>query len=114
MEVRLTKASGVLVATPLGRWLDAQTAPALQRDVAAEIEAGAHQVVLDLSEVVNVDSAGLGAMIRLLRLIPAGGRLVLAGCAPAVQKLLQQSRVDHLLPTYAGSREAVASFGEAR
>jgi anti-sigma B factor antagonist len=110
MEVRLTRTGDVLVARPRARWLDAQTAPALQRDVGAEIAGGVARVVVDLSEVENVDSAGLGALIRLLRLVPEGGRMVLAGCAPNVQRLLLQSRVDHVLPSYAGTEDALASF----
>jgi anti-sigma B factor antagonist len=101
MEIRLTRSGSTLVARPLGRWLDAQTAPHVQRAVAAAIEDGARSVVLDLGEVTTVDSAGLGAMMRLLKLIPEGGRLVLCGCLPQVSELLERSRLDSILVAYA-------------
>jgi anti-anti-sigma factor len=110
VDVSLIKTGTTLVARPLGRWLDARTSADLQRVVAAELERGERHVVLDLAEVVNVDSAALGTLVRLLRLVPAGGRLVLCGCRPSVQKLLEKARFDRLLVSYPGVAEAVASF----
>ena len=98
------------MARPLGRWLDAQTAPDLQREVAAAVADGARSVVLDLGAVTTVDSAGLGAMMRLLKVIPEGGRLVLCGCVPQVAELLERSRLDSILVAYADTDAALRAL----
>jgi anti-anti-sigma factor len=113
VEVRLSKAGRILVARPLARWLDEQTAADLWRAVSGEIEKGERFVVLDLAEVVNVDSAGLGTLIRLLKQVPSGGRLVLSGCQLAVQQLIDKARLDQFLVSYATDAAAVASFGDS-
>ncbi len=112
MEVRLSKAGRILVARPLARWLDGQTAADLWRVVSAEIDKGERFVVLDMAEVVNVDSAGLGTLVRLLKQVPSGGRLVLSGCQSAVQQLIEKARLDSILVSFASDALAVASFSE--
>jgi anti-sigma B factor antagonist len=111
VDVRLSRSGSILIARPASRWLDEQTAPDLWSTVAGEIEDGERFIVLDLSEVVNVDSAGLGMMVRLLKRTPEGGRLVLGGCPQAVRQLLEKTRLDRVLVAYATAAEAVASFG---
>lgn len=110
MDVRLSKTGKVLVAKPLGRWLDEQTAQDLQQVVTAQIENGERHLLLDMSDVVNIDSAGLGTVIRLFRLVPQDGRLVLSGCRPALQQLLEKTRIDTVLACYPSAAEALASF----
>ncbi len=110
MDVRLTRSGSTLVARPLGRWLDGHTAPELQRAVATGIDGGARSVVLDLGEVTTVDSAGLGTMVRLLKLIPEGGKLVLCSCRPQVAELLERGRLDSILVAYPDADAAIRAL----
>ena len=113
MDVQLSKAGQVLVAKPLGRWLDGKTSSDLRRVVACEIEKGERFVVLDLSQVTNIDSAGLGTLVGLLKLVPEGGRLVLGG-SPPVRQLLERARLDHLLVSFPTDADAIASFSSSK
>src|SRR5262245_36011245 len=110
VEVGLSKTGGVLVARPLARWLDGQTAADLWRVVSGEIEKGERFVVLDMAEVVNVDSAGLGTLVRVLKRLPADGRLALCRCQTAVRQLIEKARLDQILVLFESDAEALASF----
>ncbi|HEV3332022.1 MAG TPA: STAS domain-containing protein [Bryobacteraceae bacterium] len=60
---------------------------------------GAKQIVLDLTDVTNMDSMGLGTIVRLyVSARSAGCDLQLINLGPRVQKLLG---VTHLLPILA-------------
>jgi anti-sigma B factor antagonist len=67
--------------------------------------------VLDLHDVTFVDSAGLGLLVRLLaRLRGASGALTLCGVAPSVQKSLNVTRLNAVLPSYPTVDAALAAF----
>ena len=110
MDVQLSKQGRVLVAKPLARWLDEKSSSDLHRVVAAEIEKGERFIVLDMTEVAHSDSAALGTLIRLLKLVPQGGRLVLGGCPPAMRQLLEKARLNHILVSYPTDRDAITSL----
>ena len=82
MNVEFKSVGGVLVARVLDKRIDAQAAPDLKAKVGGRIDQGEHRAVLDMTEVEFVDSTGLGALLSLLKRIPAGGKLVLCGCRP--------------------------------
>jgi anti-sigma B factor antagonist len=65
--------------------------------VIAPAAAGAAQVVLDLREVTFIDSAGLGLLLRVRRLVgDAGATLVLRAPTPATCRVLEfAGLVDH-------------------
>lgn len=110
MEVDLSWNGSVLVARPRGRWLDAQTSPFLHDALAAEFGNGARHVVVDMADVENMDSAGIGTVVRLLRLVPEGGRLVLSACRTPVRQLLEKARVDQILVCFEVTPEAVEAI----
>lgn len=113
MDVQLSKTGPVLVAKPLGRWLDATTMSELCRAVAVEMEKGERFIVLDLGDVTNIDSAGLGKMVGLLKLVPPGGGLALGASTP-VRQLLERARLDHLLVSFPTDADAIASFSSSK
>jgi len=57
---------GVAVVAPTGR-MDAVTAPTLRDDLHALIERGYRRILVDLSGVTCLSSAGLGALIAGLK-----------------------------------------------
>lgn len=102
-----------MLVRPLGRWLDQQSSSDLQRAVAGEVGRGERFIVLDLSEVAYVDSSGFGMLMRLLKLVPQGGKLVLCHCRPSLQQLIQKARLEHMLSSYPTDAEAIASLSGA-
>lgn len=113
MAVESTKRGRVVLVRPLGRWLDQRGALDLQRAIEGELTRGERYLVLDLSDVAYVDSSGFGSLVRLLELIPPGGRLVLCRCGPPLLQLLQKARLDRVLLTYPTETAAIASLAGA-
>ncbi len=74
--------------------LDLNNAPQLRRTLNAAVDAGAANLVMDLTEVQFIDSTTLGVLIGAYnRLRPTGGRLAVA-CPQ--EKLLNVFRVTGL------------------
>jgi anti-anti-sigma factor len=81
--------------------LDASSAPEADRCLAAVVAGGARQVVLDLSGVEYVSSAGLRALLSTAkRLQQAQGKLVLASPTPQTKQLLDMAGFSALIPVF--------------
>lgn len=102
----------VVVIRCQGRIVSGDEVRALQ----LEVENVAHpkkRVVLHLAEVSYIDSAGLGALVRLFGVLRGGGGgLKLCQLSPFVHKVLQVTNILGAIPTYASEREAVEAFSE--
>jgi anti-sigma B factor antagonist len=73
------------------------------------------RVVLDLSRVSKVDSAGVGRIVNCLsRLKVAGGTLRLAGVQGMIGGVLKLTRVDRLVKIYPTALEASQSFSDTQ
>lgn len=77
---------------------------ALQAD---DFRAAAHEriggkilVILDLAEVLVVDSTGLSVIVGLLKAMPRGGHLRLARVSRSVRSLLGLTRLDRIFRCY--------------
>ena len=83
----------------------------LESEVDALIEEKQTRLILDLSSVSSMDSAAIGAVVRCFRKLKGvGGDLRLA-CAPAViARILDQTKVNKIVPTFPTVTEAAASF----
>jgi anti-sigma B factor antagonist len=99
MITALNQSDAQRVLMMSGARLDAQAAPGF-RVAAIALAKGAESVILDISKVGFIDSSGVGALISLLKCIPAGGALKLVGANEAVRRLLRMTRLDGLFPTF--------------
>jgi anti-sigma B factor antagonist len=70
------------------------------------------RVVLDMSGVGFLDSSGLGALVAVMKALPAGRRLELAGCGPVVARVLELTRMDRIFVLHPDLDGALAG-GEA-
>jgi len=101
-----------LVVTPRFRRLDATVAPAF-RDHIEPLLHDRRLVVFALGSVRFMDSSGLGSLVSLLKLLPAGGVVRLAEVNTALKKLLTQTRLNNVLPVFPTVALAVSgAFGE--
>ena len=86
LQVRLDVTNGYTVCRPVGE-LDAYSAPGLREAMA--LLTSVPKVVVDLSEVPFIDSAGLVALVAGIRRVrDGGGRIVVCSAQRHVQKLL--------------------------
>ena len=81
--------------------------------VAALITGGDRRVVIDLSQVVYVDSATIGCLMDLYRQADkAGGALKLAGVQARVETMLTMTGANRFIELHPDEPSAVHSFGE--
>jgi anti-sigma B factor antagonist len=95
-----------------GRIISGEEVHALQLEVDKVIHFK-KRIVLHLAEVTYIDSAGLGALVRLFSVLRAdGGGLKLCQLSPDVLKVLQVTNLHAIIPIYASEREAVEAFSK--
>lgn len=77
----------VLIVRPVGR-IDTNTSEELERWVAARLDGGVRKLVVDMTTVDYISSAGLRVLLMTLkRLKGSGGQLVLAGLNTSVRQI---------------------------
>ena len=72
--------------------------------------ADAPHVVLDLSEVVFIDSSGLGAIVAAMKQLGGTRRLDLAGLTPTVDRVFRLTRMDSVFTIHGSVAEAEAVY----
>jgi anti-sigma B factor antagonist len=83
----------------------------LQIAVEDAIQAKQTRVVLDLTNIMKVDSAGLGKIVNCLSALKiAGGAMNLAGPNSTVVGLLKMTRVDKLVKSFPTAQEAAQNL----
>ena len=93
MVIQTRKAEGMLVVEVDRPRLDAAVADQFRQAMAELIAAGENRIVLDLGKVGFIDSAGLGAIVGVLKMIGRTGSLELAGVHGPVLKVFTLTRM---------------------
>jgi anti-anti-sigma factor len=100
----------IIVIHCQGRIVYRDEAAALS-NVAGEVLHSGGKVVLDLSGVVSIDSAGIGELVSLhTRAQHQNADLKLAGPSPLVSELLVLTNVNSVLEIHPDLNEALAAF----
>jgi anti-anti-sigma factor len=98
----------VSVIRPKGR-LDSSTSPAFEKDLLERLEQGHVSMVLDLSGLTFISSAGLRTILLLAKQMKTvGGRLALCSLSKPVREIFDATRCDTLVDVFP-SYEAAAS-----
>jgi stage II sporulation protein AA (anti-sigma F factor antagonist) len=111
MRIGEEKDGRALVIAPEGR-VDSASSGELERLVVSRIDAGEKRLVLDLSGVEYISSAGLRVLLmaaKRLKEPPAG--LVLCGMGPSVRTVLELAGFLPLFAVEAGREQALARLG---
>lgn len=78
------------------------------------VDSGCTAVVLDLGAVAYVDSASIGCLMDVHRLLTErAGAVRLCGLQPRVETMLSMTGVHRIVQIFKGEEEAVASFASA-
>jgi anti-anti-sigma factor len=91
------------------------TYPALSSffaEVRQLVEAGARKVVVDLQGVTYIDSAAIGCLMDIHRLLQGKeGALRLSGLQPRVETMISMTGVHKIIDIHREEADAVAAFG---
>ena len=110
MELQLaTRHEGdVAVVSALGE-VDVFSAPGLDSELDAQIAAGNARLVVDLSEVVFLDSTGLGVLVKALKHArEADGWLHLVVTSDRIRKIFEITGLDASIPIFDTAQDAIA------
>jgi anti-anti-sigma factor len=112
MKITAIQEEGILVVQVEGR-LDVATAPEFEKNCAAMLEQGHEKLVLDLTDLEYISSAGLRSLLAIAkRLKGSGGSLSLCGLTGLVKEVFYLSGFDSFLPVYEGRQQALAGGGK--
>ena len=83
-------------------------------EVRQRVEGGARRVVIDLAAVGYLDSASIGCLMDVHRLLQdKGGALRLCGLQPRVETMISMTGVHKIVPLHRDEEEALAGFRNA-
>lgn len=91
--------------------VDLASAPQLKAALSELCELGYAQFVLDLSDVVHIDSTGLGVLVAFQNRLEHSGRLILAAVPANVASLLSMLGLDTRMPSFPTVKAALAETG---
>jgi anti-sigma B factor antagonist len=105
----LTRQSGDTLILSIGEErLDAHNSPELREYVLKMLAEGHTRFIVDLSQVLFVDSSGLGVLLSGYKNVSLqSGRFSLAGLHPRVQSMFELTRLNQVFEIFANLDEAM-------
>jgi anti-sigma B factor antagonist len=89
--------------------IDLHVSPSVTASLNAIIEKKPARLVVDLSEVTYIDSAGLAALIQAMQKVEGyGGKFLLAGLQETVRSIFEISRLDQVFQIFPDADAALA------
>jgi anti-sigma B factor antagonist len=98
-QVEIEELHNALIVRPRFHRLDAAVAPAFRDHLEPRLR-DQRLVVFALGNIQLMDSSGLGSLVSLLKLLPAGGVIRLAEVSATLEKLLARTRLNNVLPVF--------------
>ncbi len=110
MKLKINKIEEITVVTPSGS-LDVAVQGDFKDKLLGIIDSGSDDIVLDLSEVVFVDSSCLGTLVALTKKIrEKDGDLKMTRLNDDVRSIFQITRLDKIFEIFENNDEAIQSF----
>src|SRR5215469_5201183 len=95
---------------PLKGEIDLHVSPVVTASLNAMIDRKPERMVIDLSDVTYIDSAGLAALIQAMQKVEGyGGKFLLAGLQETVRSIFEISRLDQVFQIFPDADTALAS-----
>ena len=111
MHVEIRKAGDVVIVDLKGKLTAGLGDQILRETIQALLAESWTKIVLNLSEVTTLDSAGLGELVAGLRKCKAAGaRLKLFNANERVHSTIYIARLLPIFETYATEKDALAAF----
>lgn len=114
MQLKIDELGDVTVVRVLEAKLTYPILAGFFAEVQKRVEAGARKVLIDLQAVSYIDSASIGCLMDVHRLLQEkGGTLRLAGLQPRVETMISMTGVHKIVPLHRDEEGALAAFGPA-
>ena len=95
---------------PLKGEIDLHVSPSVTALLDEMIDKKPERLVVDLSGVTYIDSAGLAALIQAMQKVEAyGGKFLLAGLQETVRSIFEISRLDQVFQIFPDADSALAN-----
>ena len=108
MLVRTTESGTTSILAVEGE-VDAHTAPQLKSAIGVALDRGATELIVDLDQVIFMDSTGLGVLVGgLKRLREVGGELRIVCTRRPILRILEITGLDKVIPLYSALAEATS------
>src|SRR5882762_559974 len=89
--------------------IDLHVSPSVTASLDGIIDKKPERLVVDLSDVTSIDSAGLAALIQAMQKVEAyGGKFLLAGLQETVRSIFEISRLDQVFQIFPDADAALA------
>ncbi|PYI80675.1 MAG: anti-sigma factor antagonist [Verrucomicrobia bacterium] len=94
---------------PLKGEIDLHVSPTVTAALTEVIDQKPERLVVDLSEVTYIDSAGLAALIQAMQKVEGyGGKFMLSGLQETVRSIFEISRLDQVFQIFPDADAALA------
>ncbi len=111
MKIETRERDGVTILDLKGKITIGVGDVAVRDAVESALEAGNHNILLNMEEVSTMDSSGIGEIVAAYTTVTnKGGKLRLYGIPPRVSDILQITQLVTVLDILDDEEEAVASF----
>jgi len=111
MEIMSETKNDVLVVSPLEKRLDAKVASDFKENLVRSVkEEGHRRILINLDAIDFIDSAGLGVMVSVLKLIGKNGELKIARPRDQVKNMFDLTRLNLVFNIYDDLESAMRSF----
>jgi anti-sigma B factor antagonist len=111
MELTASTQGDLLIVTVCESRIDAAGAIQFKERMREVTDCPSKRVLLDLSQVLFLDSSGLGAVVAVMKLLGADRKLELSGLTPTVEKVFRLTRMDRVITIHPDLREGLRDAG---
>lgn len=109
--VALDDKTGGAVELTLEGKVYADTAPQLKAVLTGSVEKGLRRLVVDAQKLEQIDSAGLGVFVDLLKRIrPGGGRIVFYGLNANLERVFEITKLRKVIDVVKTRQDALGSL----
>lgn len=110
-HAQIVDAGGVALATVLCERYSEHESKPIEHDLLEAAARCAHKLIIDMSKVAMLASAGIGSLISLHQACAkAGGKMVICAIDPQIEQMLKLTRMDRMLVIVPTREQAVETI----
>jgi len=113
MKVKTEQHGTITVVRLCENRLDAAQSVRFKEAMRDIVDTGANDIILDLGNVVFMDSSGLGAVVAVMKHMGREKTFRISALTPNVEKVFKLTRMDNVFNILSSSKDAISKDIEA-